>query len=356
MEDNDINRQVALEMLDQMGVIVDIAVDGRAAVQALRAERFDLVLMDIQMPVMDGFEATRHIRASSDGGSPATIPIVAMTAHAMSGDREKSLAAGMDDHVTKPIDPATLLSVLVKWISPSDRGVLPADPPCRTRRPRRADHAPPGRPVIEEMPGISVAGALARVGGNEALYRSLLKKFYQENKAIAARIKNALKDRDRQSARRMIHTLKGVAGNIGAAALYEASGRTGIGAERRGPGEDRGAAQPIRVGAGDGDLHPRDGGGFDRPGRRRRPPDGMPLAAGDMAALRGLLSEMRPHLLKGKPIPLKRIMAEINTRTWPDAVNSGVATIGRLVDKYRFREAAAVVERLLASAEAESSR
>ncbi|WP_373498357.1 response regulator, partial [Desulfococcus sp.] len=129
VEDNDINRQVALEMLDQMGVIVDVAVDGRAAVQALRAERFDLVLMDIQMPVMDGFEATRQIRASSNGGSPETIPIVAMTAHAMSGDREKSLAAGMDDHVTKPIDPATLLSVLVKWISPSDRGGSAGRPP-----------------------------------------------------------------------------------------------------------------------------------------------------------------------------------------------------------------------------------
>ncbi|WP_373498589.1 Hpt domain-containing protein, partial [Desulfococcus sp.] len=217
-------------------------------------------------------------------------------------------------------------------------------------------HAPPGDPVIEEMPGISVAGGLARVGGNEALYRSLLKKFYQENKAIAARIKDALKDRDRQSARRMLHTLKGVAGNIGAAALYEAGAALESALDGADPAETAERLSRFESALGTVICTLETAAALTGPEGDGAPPDGMPLAAGDMAALRGLLLEMRPHLLKGKPIPLKRIMAEINTRTWPDAVNSGVATIGRLVDKYRFREAAAVVERLLASAEAESSR
>ena len=261
VEDNDINRQVAVELLEQMGVSVDIAVNGKTALEALRAERYDLVLMDIQMPVMDGLEATRLIRASdrdvplhetdaadqidrpgppaesgtSNGkGSPPSIPIVAMTAHAMSGDREKSLAAGMNDHITKPIDPEVLFSVLLKWIPPLKHGGPPGRSLSRIRPQGVFPNASSGvqqtigpsmpSPDLEDMPGISVTNGLARVGGNKALYRNLLKKFYQENRTIAGQIKKALVSDDPESSRRALHSLKGVAGNIGAVGLYEAAG------------------------------------------------------------------------------------------------------------------------------------
>ena len=397
-EDNDINRQVAVELLEQMGITVDVAVNGKTAIDALRAERYDLVLMDIQMPVLDGFEATRRIRAFEHGaprhetdntgqtdgpdrsaesgtspgkGSPPSIPIVAMTAHAMSGDLEKSLAAGMNDHITKPIDPEVLFSVLLKWIPPAKRGAPPGRSLSRMRPQGVSADAPsgvqqtigPSTPSsgLGDMPGISVTSGLARVGGNEALYRNLLKKFYQENRTIADQIKEALVSKNPESSRRPLHSLKGVAGNIGATALYEAAGELESALDQTDPDV---IAERIRrfesaldtvLGtlrelspetapewippAGDSPAGPAPGAGL--------------METADLTTLRRLLTEMQPHLQKGKPIPLKSIMAEISGLAWPEAVTPKLAELGRLVDKYRFREAAAVAETLLAAAQQE---
>ena len=117
-EDNEINQQVAEEILQQAGLVVRIANNGKEAVEMVKAGNFDVVLMDIQMPVMGGFEATQEIRRDERFKD---LPIIAMTAHAMAGDREKSIEAGMNDHVTKPIDPDQLISALVKWIKPGKR-------------------------------------------------------------------------------------------------------------------------------------------------------------------------------------------------------------------------------------------
>ena len=114
VEDNEINQEVATAMLAETGVEVTMAANGEEAVQAVAASRYDLILMDVQMPLMDGLEATRRIRALRD--VPADLPIIAMTAHAMRGDWEKSLAAGMNDHLTKPIDPRRLFAVLEHWL------------------------------------------------------------------------------------------------------------------------------------------------------------------------------------------------------------------------------------------------
>ena len=120
-EDNEINQQVAEEILQQAGLVVRIANNGKEAVEMVRAGNFDVVLMDIQMPVMGGFEATQEIRRDERFKD---LPIIAMTAHAMAGDREKSIEAGMNDHVTKPIDPDQLISALVKWIKPGKRETI----------------------------------------------------------------------------------------------------------------------------------------------------------------------------------------------------------------------------------------
>ncbi len=206
VEDNDINRQVATEMLEQMGLMVDTAINGKIALEVLKAQRYDLVLMDIQMPVMDGLEATRHIRASEGQGgdvapatgTPPTVPIVAMTAHAMHGDREKSLAAGMDDHITKPIDPKALFAALQKWIVPVKRGADPG--------PSSLGSVSAG--LGDGPAGIDITDGLARASGNEALYRKLLRTFYQENQSIADRIAAALASAVPASGLRLLHTLK----------------------------------------------------------------------------------------------------------------------------------------------------
>ncbi|MFR8276027.1 MAG: response regulator [Desulfovibrio fairfieldensis] len=114
VEDNEINQEVATAILAEAGLEVGIAANGADAVREAASNRYDLILMDVQMPLMDGLEATRRIRALP--GVPADLPIIAMTAHAMRGDWEKSLAAGMNDHLTKPIDPLRLFTALERWL------------------------------------------------------------------------------------------------------------------------------------------------------------------------------------------------------------------------------------------------
>ena len=173
VEDNEINRQVAVELLETAGLVVTVASDGRQGVEAALGGDFDIVLMDVEMPELDGLEATRRIRAS-DRRDIADLPIVAMTAHAMAGDHDKSLEAGMNDHLTKPIDPDKLFAALLKWIRPGER------PPPGLEAGRGEAGRDAEGPPLPELPGIAVETGLARVGGNRRLYRELLVKFARE--------------------------------------------------------------------------------------------------------------------------------------------------------------------------------
>jgi CheY-like chemotaxis protein len=125
-EDNEINQEIARELLGMLGFVTDVAANGREALEAVRGKDYDLILMDIQMPEMDGFEATRQIRASGRPGA-GSIPIIAMTANAMESDKEKSLHAGMNDHISKPIDPALLYKTLRRWLHHAAAGDSRAD-------------------------------------------------------------------------------------------------------------------------------------------------------------------------------------------------------------------------------------
>jgi signal transduction histidine kinase/DNA-binding response OmpR family regulator len=213
-EDNEINQQVAQEMLERAGLVVGIANNGEEAVQRVKTETYDAVLMDIQMPVMGGFDATREIRKD---GRFKDLPIIAMTAHAMAGDREKSLAAGMNDHVTKPIDPGELFSALARWITSGERQVRKPESAPVTREEKEEELLP------SELPGISIASGLGRVGGNKQLYAKLLCKFRAGQQNAVAEIRAALRSGDRETAGRLAHTVKGVSGNLGAESLYRAA-------------------------------------------------------------------------------------------------------------------------------------
>ncbi len=207
VEDNEINQQVARELLEQRGIQITIAENGEQAVAAVKQHSYDGVLMDIQMPVMDGYEATREIRRDSQYQS---LPIIAMTANAMASDREKTIEAGMNDHIAKPIDVGAMFQVLERWIE------IPETRRAAQVQETVSDEASPADNALPELPGIDTIAGLARVGGNARLYRNILLKFRDSQADAPAQIALALQDNDRSTAERLAHTLKGVAANIGA--------------------------------------------------------------------------------------------------------------------------------------------
>ena len=214
VEDNEINQQVAREILEQVGVTVDIAGNGLQAIAALEVHSYDAVLMDVQMPIMDGYEATRQIRTDARF---AALPIIAMTANAMSGDREKSLGVGMNDYVTKPINPSQVFAALARWVTPAHpRPMMPSRASHRAGAIGAAtDESVEPRPW-PELPGISLEDGLTRVGNNRSLYQKLLGQFRASNEEMVANIQAAWRAGDLPTAARMAHTVKGVAANLGA--------------------------------------------------------------------------------------------------------------------------------------------
>ena len=212
VEDNALNQELALDLLGQAGLHVVVAEHGRQALELLASDGdFDGVLMDCQMPVMDGFEATRAIRADARW---AKLPVLAMTANAMAGDRERVLAAGMNDHISKPIDVDEMFVTMARWIRPG------------VRRPAVVANAAAPLPVSiapGALPGIDVAGGLRRTQNNTALYRRMLDKFAGGNGDFPQAFTAALDGGDLALATRLAHTLRGTAGTIGANAVWEAA-------------------------------------------------------------------------------------------------------------------------------------
>jgi two-component system sensor histidine kinase/response regulator len=217
VEDNDLNQQVATELLADAGFLVEVAENGRLAVDQVQKTAYDLVLMDMQMPVLDGVEATREIRGLGGGARFADLPIVAMTANAMQQDQERCFAAGMNDFLTKPIEPERLWAALLKWISPR-QGALPAPTLAMPLVPATSAALPP------EIPGLDMASGLRRVLGKQSLYLAMLRKFLAGQATTTSAIRSALDSDDWATAERLAHTTRGVAGNIGAAALQASAG------------------------------------------------------------------------------------------------------------------------------------
>jgi two-component system, sensor histidine kinase and response regulator len=207
VEDNEMNQQVATEILESSGAIVTIANHGGEAVKILtqgdQPSPFDVVFMDLQMPEMDGFTATKLLRADPRFNA---LPIIAMTAHALVEERERCLAVGMNDHVTKPIDPDVLFATLARWAKPRHNHATEAPrPPSKT-----SDEI-----VIPAIEGIDVVAGLSRVASNRKLYLSLLAQFAEKQAGASDEIADALQRGDSALAERVAHTVKGVAGNIG---------------------------------------------------------------------------------------------------------------------------------------------
>ncbi|MEO5333687.1 MAG: response regulator [Magnetococcus sp. YQC-5] len=213
VEDNEINQQVARELLEQANITVLLAENGKVAVDLVAREPLDGVLMDVQMPVMDGFTATREIRKNPKF---TDLPILAMTANAMSGDRERCLEAGMQDHIAKPVDPAAMFATLARWIKPANPQPLPNLLEHEEQAGKRITQA-----VMPDIPGLDTDTGLLRMGGHLSGYLELLKKFKENQGHADQAIQQALADNDLLTAERLAHTLKGVAGAIGARTLAD---------------------------------------------------------------------------------------------------------------------------------------
>jgi two-component system sensor histidine kinase/response regulator len=215
-EDNDINRQIAVELLEGAGASITVAGNGRLAVEHLLTEPagYDLVLMDLQMPEMDGYQATAKIRADPRF---AKLPVIAMTAHATLEERERCLAAGMNDHISKPIDPGALFETVGRFYQAKD-AVGSSVSHGRAERPS-ADE-----PEIPRVPGLDSAEGLLRVASNRKLYLKLLRQFSTEQAEAPTQIAEQLRAGDQATAERTAHTVKGVAANLGAKTVQAAAG------------------------------------------------------------------------------------------------------------------------------------
>jgi len=210
-EDNRTNQQVARGILEKLGLKVHIVSNGKSAVEALEKASYDLVLMDCQMPGMDGYQATRHIRQMN---SPVCdIPVIAMTGYAMTGDREKCLEAGMDDYVTKPISPASLMEVLGRWLqekrSPSRKEISQE----LEITPRETDTEDPKPPIWNNE------DLLDRLSGDEESVREVVSDFLEDTPQEIAALEAALASGEMVGAEKHVHSIKGTAACIGAEAL-----------------------------------------------------------------------------------------------------------------------------------------
>jgi signal transduction histidine kinase/CheY-like chemotaxis protein len=220
VEDNEINQQVAKEILEGAGLNVALVNNGQEAVNAVKENEYDAVLMDVQMPVMDGYTATREIRKDERFKE---LPIIAMTAHAMAGDEDKSLQAGMNGHVTKPIDPDQLFSTLQKWIKPSEKRVQVQQPEVPVEHPESDQAVPEEEELPASLLGFDLTDGLKRLQGNKRLYRKLLLNFATDYCEAANDIRTALDAKDFEQTHSLVHNLKGLAGNLAATELQAAA-------------------------------------------------------------------------------------------------------------------------------------
>ncbi|MBF0623861.1 MAG: response regulator [Magnetococcales bacterium] len=241
-EDNEINQVVAREILERAGIVVDIAADGRAVLRKVREKSYAVVLMDLQMPLMDGFEATRRLRADP---AWAQLPIIAMTAHNLSGDREKCLAAGMNDHVGKPINTEELFQCLLRWAQPREgTRVVPERTTAADQRhgpsagepaiasaggtAQDPDAGPTRRPMSlpPTLPGIDLPDALDRLDGDQELLLELLRMFFDKYCSASRSVdirRTWVEGATPETMAALLHTIKSSAGNVSAVKLYEST-------------------------------------------------------------------------------------------------------------------------------------
>jgi ABC-type amino acid transport substrate-binding protein/DNA-binding response OmpR family regulator/nitrogen-specific signal transduction histidine kinase/HPt (histidine-containing phosphotransfer) domain-containing protein len=336
VEDNEINQQVATEIMEGLGLRVALADNGQKAVEKVHQETFDVVLMDIQMPVMDGYEATQAIRQDD---AYSNLPIIAMTASAMTQDKEDAEAAGMNDHVAKPIDVDALIKTLLKWVAPKKRELSKEFLDKLKQLSNGTGETP-----LNDLPGISVKLGLSRVAGNQKLYIELLNKFLRDFEDMVPQIRTALDQTDLPLAQRQAHTLKGVAGNIGAQGIQAAAQiiETAVAKQELTQISDQleslaSEMAPVILGLKGATALQTDSALVPK----------TDLPEGDSETLMGFLEQLLPLLKRRKPKPCKEIIGEMGTQKWADDVSPKIKELNRLIGKYKFKIALPILEDLI---------
>ena len=239
VEDNAVNQEVVVELLHAAGLHVEVAGDGRQALERAQAGSYHLILMDVQVPVMDGLEATRRLRVMP---ALAVTPIVAMTANAFGEDRAACLAAGMDDHVAKPVDPPSLYAALLRWLSRGEAEVSPMTASESATSPEAPDMA-----ELPHIDGLDAALAMRYLGGQVALYRRVLRQFTQHHGDDVEVLADPVGREGRQPMRELAHSVKGASASIGALRLPAlAAALEAAIAERRGDDEVHAAQRAVQ--------------------------------------------------------------------------------------------------------------
>ncbi len=336
VEDNEINQQVASELLQNRGIKVEIAGDGQHAIDRLKLEKFDAVIMDIQMPIKDGYETTREIRLENRFEQ---LPIIAMSAFAMDSDHQKSLDAGMNDFVTKPFQINELLKVLAKWIDPQKIEPETTSISSETQDSGLGNSTDSSKDLMIpcDISGIHVQQAIDNLEGNVTLYHGLLVNFFNNFSTVAEEIKNALLVKDHSLAHRLAHTVKGVAGNIGAKDLQLSAQ-----ALEKALRNENEFDIPQLIEGFENSL------GVVLTGLRtivEKPddnPDNIPdneMNVVDIEVLFKLLEQLEIHLKKRGAKQCSQIMGEVLSHSWPGDIDAMVQILSGLLEKFRFKEA-----------------
>ena len=218
-EDNLINQKLAVRLLEKRGHKPTVVGNGRQALEALEQGAFDVLLMDVQMPEMDGFEATAAVRAR-ERDSETRIPVIAMTAHAMKGDRERCLEAGMDDYVAKPLQPDELFTTMERLVDALQQGASPQSEAPGPQDPREGPTK-----SADDVPEFNMEEALQHVGHDEDLLKEIIDAYYTEYPRLMSQIHTAMEQQDAKRLRMAAHTLKSAVGTLGAARAYDIARR-----------------------------------------------------------------------------------------------------------------------------------
>ena len=322
-EDNSANRLVAQEILGQSGLVVETVENGKEAVEAMNDETaYDLILMDVQMPVMDGLEATRQIRSLSGFQQ---IPIIAMTANAMDGDREQCLAAGMDDYISKPIDRLQLISTLEKWIRTNSNG------PDRV--------GIPSGETIEDitpaLPGIAVKESMVRQGLSWSVFKKMLSQFPSGQKDTLLNLEAAVLASDLEATRLHAHSLVGAAGTIGAGELLSAAKELEIAAR-----EERTEDIPALFNVVDQAFNQICTSISALPPEDNKPAEteSTESALSDTEVVQAL-EALKKHLAAFDPVASAAAVDELVSRKLPSGIRPDMATLQRLIHDFDFDQA-----------------
>ena len=328
VDDNEMGRQVTRALLENISIEVSEAKNGVEAIEMVKADTFDLVLMDVQMPVLDGLSATREIRTLNKENIE-DLPIIAVTAHAFAEHRAESLEAGMNDHLTKPINLETLYGMLQNWLP-------------ENKQQRVGDVAPTDSfeyaDLEATLPGVDVYAGIHRVAGDRHLYINLLKKYIDQFSETETELHKELEFRQQEDAVRRVHTLKGVAGSLGVTALYKLAG------ELEGQlvkGEKLSALEEMLA------QHNQFLTALQNLPELDQASTKIDKLHGTDSELQAILEQILPPLESLQVQDIKKLLEQIQRKTWSDKYRDQLVRLEEYVDRYQFNLAIELVQNLL---------